>query len=375
MNHSLHRVAVQQRRNARSENFRHLEFYSAARSICGDLFSVRPGVYWLDFIASTTLAYALVSIYLASTLFSPLAWVCFFAGAILLYRASMFIHEIVHLPSNKLIYFRRFWNLFAGVPMMVPSFTYESHLHHHNSRHYGTDNDGEYLPLASGTIGGIFVFLSQIFFQPLLVVFRYTIWTPISFLSTHLRTWTLRHATSLVINFKYENDSRPKKQSAEDTFWELLTAFRVYVMFALVIVGTMPLERLPKIYLLAVFVLAINHVRTMAAHRYTSNGSSVSHLDQFLDSTNVTGGWLTELYCPLGLRYHALHHLFPKIPYYNLGKAHRRLVQQLPAESIYHETVYPSTASVIRELVASIKSRRHGGASAKLSGSSAGRNT
>ena len=90
--------------------------------------------------------------------------------------------------------------------------------------------------------------------------------------------------------------------------------------------------------------------------RYTSEGSTISHVDQFLDSTNVTGNWLTELFCPLGLRYHALHHLFPKIPYYNLGIAHRRLVEQLPKESLYHQTVYPNMRSAIKELIAAVRS-------------------
>ncbi len=39
---------------------------------------------------------------------------------------------------------------------------------------------------------------------------------------------------------------------------------------------------------------------------------------------------------PVGLRYHALHHLFPFLPYHNLGKAHARLIARLPAGSPYH---------------------------------------
>jgi fatty acid desaturase len=39
---------------------------------------------------------------------------------------------------------------------------------------------------------------------------------------------------------------------------------------------------------------------------------------------------------PVGLRYHALHHLFPFLPYHNLGKAHARLMAQLPPGSAYH---------------------------------------
>ncbi len=346
------------REAASTEIKRQREFYQAAREICSDLFSVRPSVYWVDFLASVVTAYVLVSVYLAMPLSSPIAWFCFAVGGVLIYRSSMFIHEIVHLPSNEMKFFRRFWNFFAGVPLMVPSFTYESHLHHHSSRHYGTENDGEYLPLASGTILGVVAFLAQVFFQPILVVFRYAIWTPISFCHAGLRKWTLQHATSLVINFQYENHKRPEKQTVEDTFWELLTAFRVWVMFGLVLVGTMPVERLPKIYALAVFILIVNHVRTLAAHRYTSDGSTISHLDQFLDSTNITGNWLTELMCPLGLRYHALHHLFPKIPYYNLGVAHRRLVERLPADSLYHDTVYPNARAAIGELMESVRSSK-----------------
>jgi fatty acid desaturase len=80
----------------------------------------------------------------------------------------------------------------------------------------------------------------------------------------------------------------------------------------------------------------------------------MSHQEQFLDSTNIIGGWITGILCPLGLRYHALHHLFPAIPYHNLATAHRRLMDQMPADSIYRETAYPSYWSVIAELLAAV---------------------
>ena len=356
MNHSTTRSAATHGKKVAEEVKQQREFYQSARQICGDLFTVRPWVYWVDFFLSGAAALALVVTYLAFPLTSPLAWFCGALGGLLVYRAAMFVHEIVHLPSAEMKVFRRVWNLFAGVPLLVPSFTYESHMHHHSSRHYGTEDDGEYLPLASGTIGGIFAFLAQVFFQPFLYLFRYVVWTPISFCHAGLRKWTLKNATSLVINFRYENHKRPEKQSAEDTFWELLTTSVLWLSIVLLLAGVVQLERLPKIYFLVVFVLVVNHLRTLAAHRYTSEGSTISHIDQFLDSTNVTGNWLTELFCPLGLRYHALHHLFPKIPYYNLGIAHRRLVEQLPKESLYHQTVYPNMRSAIKELIAAVRS-------------------
>ena len=331
------------------------EFYIHAREIVSDLFQPQPWRFWIDFVVSTTSAYVFASIWLALPITSPVAWLAFIAGSTLLYRASMFIHELVHLPAKQMKWFRRTWNFFAGVPMMIPSFSYASHLHHHSSRHYGTEHDGEYLPLATGTLKGILIFLTQIFSQPILVFLRYAIGTPISFLHPALRKWTLTHASSLVINFQYQKELKSNAQSPSDTFWELFTCFRTWVMLALVLSGIMPGVRLPKIFMLAMFALTLNHIRTLSAHRYTSNGKTISHLDQFLDSTNVAGNWLTELLCPLGLRYHALHHLFPRIPYHNLGIAHRRLVGQLPDDSVYHEATYPSIWSAIKDLLKNVR--------------------
>jgi fatty acid desaturase len=111
--------------------------------------------------------------------------------------------------------------------------------------------------------------------------------------------------------------------------------------------------------LIAISILAMNHFRTLAAHRYQSDGDAMSFADQFFDSTIITGGpVLTELLCPLGLRYHALHHLFPTLPYHNLGIAHRRLMRQLPADSPYRSIVYPSVWSVLRELFQSLPAAR-----------------
>jgi hypothetical protein len=90
----------------------------------------------------------------------------------------------------------------------------------------------------------------------------------------------------------------------------------------------------------------------MTAHHYRSNGEPMSHVDQLSDSINLEGvPVVTELFFPLGLRYHALHHLFPSLPYHNLGKAHRRLMAELPVESGYRETVYPGYWAVIVDVV------------------------
>jgi fatty acid desaturase len=65
----------------------------------------------------------------------------------------------------------------------------------------------------------------------------------------------------------------------------------------------------------------------------------MTFLEQTLDSLNYPRRpWITELWGPVGLRYHALHHLFPSLPYHTLPEAHRRLIERLPADSPYRST-------------------------------------
>jgi mannose-6-phosphate isomerase-like protein (cupin superfamily) len=63
----------------------------------------------------------------------------------------------------------------------------------------------------------------------------------------------------------------------------------------------------------------------LAAHRFASDGRPRDHLGQFADSIDTPAGWWAALWAPLGLRFHALHHLFPTLPFHNLRPAYRRL--------------------------------------------------
>ena len=60
------------------------------------------------------------------------------------------------------------------------------------------------------------------------------------------------------------------------------------------------------------------------------------------DSIDTPGAPWTELWAPVGLRYHALHHYFPGIPYHNLSAAYRRVVRHVPAESPYRDSISTS---------------------------------
>src|SRR5206468_1535869 len=115
----------------------------------------------------------------------------------------MFIHEIVHLPERKLIAFRVVWNLLCGIPMLVPSFTYQTHLGHHRRTTYGTQHDGEYLPLAYLSPWWIPLFLMHAWWAPLVALIRFSILTPLTWIIPSMRRPVHQRVSSLVIDPTY----------------------------------------------------------------------------------------------------------------------------------------------------------------------------
>lgn len=116
------------------------------------------------------------------------------------------------------------------------------------------------------------------------------------------------------------------------------------------------------LYGLGIMSLGLNYVRNLVAHHYKGDGKPTSYVDQLGDSVNIEGvPVITELFFPLNLRYHALHHLFPTLPYHNLPVAHRRLITELPASSLYHQTVFPGFFAVASLRISEVwRTLRHG---------------
>jgi len=324
-----------------------------------DLFEHRPAIYWTDFLITLAVGYAAAVTYLQAPLFSPLMFAAYALAGIALYRAGSYMHEIVHFRGRQMRGFRIAYDVLAGIPLLTPSHFYVSHLDHHSSNYYGTPQDAEYLPLAGGPLRHTLYFLSQVFFMPILVFIRCLVITPISFLHPKLRQWTLERVSSFAVNLKYRREI-PK--NAPRLHWALVEwgcCLRAAALVTLPFFGLTPFVRIPQLYAIAALILALNYLRTLAAHRFLSDGSAVSYEDQLGDSTNIEGNpILTEIWAPLGLRYHALHHVFPTLPYHNLGKAHRRLMRELPPDSPYRETVFPSYFSAIRSFMRSVRAAR-----------------
>jgi fatty acid desaturase len=107
-------------------------------------------------------------------------------------------------------------------------------------------------------------------------------------------------------------------------------------------------------------VFVLNSLRTLAAHCYRYPGvRAVDFTDQFFDSVDVPGNPLvTSLWAPVGLRYHATHHLFPSMPYHALGAAHRRLARCLPDDARYLEVTRKSLWDALTRLWSDAASAR-----------------
>jgi fatty acid desaturase len=337
-----------------------------ARRLVGDLFEPRPAIYWADFLLTMTVGFACFRVYQQF----PLQWsiLAYFGCVLAFYRAGSFIHELVHMRGGEFVGFRIAWNLICGIPFLMPEFTYTTHLSHHVRKHYGTKEDGEYLPLASGPRWKILWYMSQSFIVPLMPIVRFLLLTPLTWISPRLRSLIQQRASSLVMDPMYV---RPLPSTDELRAWRIqetccfLFALGVAV---LLFTGKLPWMWLVRVYLMACGVVFLNQLRTLGAHRFRHRGEELTFVQQLLDSVNYpTKPLLAGLWAPVGLRYHALHHLFPSIPYHNLDAAHHRLMAELPEDSPYRRVNSHSLTGTLHELWSSSRESEKRPAEANLS--------
>lgn len=367
---------------------------SQARHLIGDLLKPNPWIYWTDFLLSIGLGsvcFALVrQLVNWHGVFSWQVSVVFLLQCLLFYRAATFIHELTHLPKDGFQGFRLAWNLLCGIPFLMPSFVYHTHADHHRRKHYGTKRDGEYLPLGNRHPIFILGYLAESFILGPAAAFRWLILTPLTWIHPWLRELIYARFSSMVINPLY---IRPMPSDRQLWIIRLQEAGCFLWCLWFVLAGLFfapmlqqrglaitsdawwlapPMPFLIHAYATSVVILMLNSLRTVASHRWYNEWNKpepeMTFTEQLLDSVNFPHRpMFTELWGPIGMRYHALHHLFPSMPYHAMPKAHRALMEGLPVDSPYRQTIEVSMCSSLLHLWkrAAASSRKPRGASSK----------
>jgi fatty acid desaturase len=339
---------------------------SEARRIVGDFFRPNPWIYWTDFLVSWAVGVACYGLVMHPELVSvnvawhwPITIATFVVSSLAFYRSSLFIHELVHIRADDFKAFRFVWNLLVGIPFLIPTFVYYTHIDHHRRKHYGTKEDGEYIPLATMPTWQILVYLSQIFVIPIVAIVRWGLLTPLTWVSPRFRDWVHQHASAMIMDPKYIRPLPTNKVRRMIRIQEFCCFAFIWAVVARMTINYGVFFKEPlspmfvvQAYCTGVFIVTINALRTLGAHRWTHDGSrEMTFVEQMLDSVNyphhpLIGG----LWAPIGLRFHALHHIFPTMPYHALATAHKRLMKDLPADSPYRRTEARSLREVIGTL-------------------------
>ena len=328
----------------------------AAVELTRDISAARPDIYWPDMLVSAAVGYA--GIAGAILLSGWAAWACGVIAVFTLYRALLFIHELTHIHKNALPGFRFAWNLLVGIPMLTPSFMYEGvHTLHHARTRYGTTEDPEYLPLALMKPWSLPLFILVAILLPFGLLIRSAILVPLGAIVPPLRKLVWERASSLSINPDFRRRA-PEGAFARMVWWQELgsSIWALALLASTQVWGWKPL-------LIAIAVVSavavLNQIRTLVAHLWENEGEAMTVTAQYLDSVNVPPPeLLAPLWAPVGLRYHALHHLLPSMPYHSLGEAHRRITAHLGMGSTYERASYTGFMPLLGKIARSTMVRR-----------------
>ena len=284
-----------------------MKSFAELKTIVQDLHGIDGKRVYTELVLIAIIAWgAYFSLFLELPLTFKIA--LFFISAIFFYRGLSFIHEVSHF-DRILPHFRLTYNTLFGVPYRVPAYCLTTHNFHHGIKTFGSIADPEY------------------------------------------EKWTERKKVFLLRPFSEDDFSQMKTQDiACAIYFVSFCAITTYLGVFKLAFGIW--------YAQIVFISLMNTYRALVAHRYQIYNASKETAARDLqvnDSVTIEGSFLTEIWAPIGLRYHSTHHMFPMIPYYNLSRAHKRIKAAITPDHPYSKTIEPNFIAAFSKLVASCR--------------------
>lgn len=314
-------------------------------------YKVNPLIYWADFLSTVFLGN--IFLYSASkeSLLSLEQIIYIILSSFFLFRATVFIHENFHF-GNKIRGFSLCYNLFHGFLHKLPSYCYKPHVYHHSVKTYGTIKDPEYDLIIDRPVFTLFIPFFSMAFLPIFSFIRYGI-TPIilPFISSRGRDWVYSHISTLVMNLKFKRNKPSQKEKSEWWIQDFMCFIYNLAIILLILFGGLPSNILIVWFFVMYIVYLLNFYRVVTSHTYLTRFNKTNFKQQILDSSTVIFMPISFILYPLGLQYHALHHMYPNIPYHNLNKAHKFLCNILPSNHPYFKTFNKGYLSSIKRLI------------------------
>ena len=320
----------------------------------------RPGVYWTDMTGSALAGWALLALAVAPATPLFLSLPAIFGSALLLWRATYFIHELSHFRPGVVPGFSIAWHILIGIPALLPSLMIDSHVAHHSRATYGTDGDPEYADVPTWSRLKLVGSVLELVIVPPLLVLRWGVLGPLSFLVPPLRRFVVERCSAMVTNTAYRRPMPRRHERRRIWLQEVATTSFVWSVAGLALSGVLPLRVLLGYWAMLSLALALNQVRTLVSHFYVNDGGPMSFSEQIGDSATLLGStWTTGWMTPVGTRYHALHHLLPELPYHGLPQVHAALMDELAPDDPYRGTVRVGVWATAAELWCNADADRH----------------
>jgi fatty acid desaturase len=312
---------------------------------------MQPNIYifWRDLLACSLIGWSLV--FIGSH--DQYSMILYLVGVFFLYKGAMLVHEVSHL-AKKIPYYRVAYNILLGYPNSYPAYIYDTHLFHHGKKTYGTKDDPEYAFIKDYNTFTLIKPLLIAFLLPFLQWLRFGILPFITpFLPLKAKRYIFTRYSTLVFDASYRRRIRNENKDLRTMIvQDFICALYKVALIVAIVKGVVPLQFIAYYYFAIVLASILNMYRALFNHYYANHSQeSLSWEDHLRDTVTLEMGPVALLVFVNHLNYHALHHLFPEMPYHRLGVAHQTLMKELPKDHSYRTGTHKSLYSLVKAVL------------------------